>query len=292
MREYTLESGVNYVKANGITHAYISEGEGPLVLMMHGFPDTPHTFDEARPTIAKAGFRVVTPFLRGYAPSDIPDTDTDLKTQGEDVLALIKALGYDEAILVGHDWGASAVYAAAALDSKPIRKLITVGIPHPACIRPSLKLAWAARHFVTLRLPGALAKLRSNDFKLVEELTHRWGPTWQPDPSEFEAVKNVFSAPGSANAALGYYRKMTPPPKWMQAIIDVPTIAIAGRDDPNISPDAFEPARRFFSAGYRVIELAGGHFCHREEPDVFASRVLAFIHGDSMCDPEPKVVPH
>jgi len=92
VRSYVEPERVRFIEANGLRHAYFEEGEGPLVLMFHGFPDSAQTWDALRPAVAAAGFRVVTPFLRGYAPSGIPARDTDWKTQGEDVLALIDAL--------------------------------------------------------------------------------------------------------------------------------------------------------------------------------------------------------
>ncbi len=84
------------------------------------------------PEVAKAGFRAVAPFTRGYFPSEIPeDAQYDIETLGRDVLALIEALGEQTAILVGHDWGALAGYAAAALDPDRVRLLVTLSTPHP-----------------------------------------------------------------------------------------------------------------------------------------------------------------
>src|SRR5919106_4330838 len=84
-------------------------------LMLHGFPDTAHTWDDLRPRIAAKGYRAVSPFMRGYHPSAVPDRDPDQETLTRDPLALIEALGARDAIVMGHDWGASAAYGAAAL---------------------------------------------------------------------------------------------------------------------------------------------------------------------------------
>ena len=90
IREHVPETGTQTVEANGLTFHYFEEGEGPLVLLMHGFPDTAHTWDDVRPALAAAGYRAVSPFTRGYAPTGAPETDTDSRTMGEDVLALIE----------------------------------------------------------------------------------------------------------------------------------------------------------------------------------------------------------
>ncbi|MES4793201.1 MAG: alpha/beta hydrolase, partial [Chloroflexota bacterium] len=102
--------------ANGVEFAYLTAGDGPLALLLHGFPDTAHTWRHLLPELAAAGFRVVAPWMRGYAPSSLaPDDCYQSGALGADAIALHEALGGDtDAVLVGHDWGAVAAYAAAA----------------------------------------------------------------------------------------------------------------------------------------------------------------------------------
>src|ERR1044072_8298378 len=100
------------VVANGVRFAVLSEGTGPLVLLLHGFPDTAHTWDDVRPALAERGDRAVSPFLRGCPRPSIPAEDPDDLTLGQDVLQLIEALGEESAIVVGHDWGALSAYSA------------------------------------------------------------------------------------------------------------------------------------------------------------------------------------
>jgi len=107
-----MTDAIHFVDANGLNFAYLENGSGPLVLMLHGFPDTAHSWDDLRPRIAAKGYRAVSPFMRGYHPSAIPDRDTDQETLARDPLALIEALGARDAIIIGHDWGALAGYAA------------------------------------------------------------------------------------------------------------------------------------------------------------------------------------
>ena len=170
---------IQHIQANGLRFAYFEEGAGPLVLLLHGFPDTPHTWDAVRPALAAAGYRAVTPFMRGYAPTEVPrDGAYDADTLGRDAIALIEALGEERAFLVGHDWGASAAYAAAGLAPERLRMLITLAIPHPASILPTPGTLWGVRHFFALSLPGAAARMRADGFAYVDALVRRWSPAW------------------------------------------------------------------------------------------------------------------
>lgn len=265
------------IAVNGTQLAYLEEGEGPLVVLCHGFPDTAHTWDRVRPALARAGYRAVSPFMRGYAPSIVPpDGRYDSDTLGCDVLALIDALG-GPAIVVGHDWGASAVFSAAGLGPDKIRLLITMAIPHPAAIRPSLSLMWSVRHFVTLRLPGAADRARANDFALIDELVARWSPGWDVPPAETDAVKRAFSEPGCLEAALGYYEAMTLVlPKSQRRRVEVDAVAFAGLHD-IIAPEQYDRAAKRYDKRYEVVRVPGGHFMHRQHPDDFERELLRVL---------------
>ncbi|WP_101953381.1 alpha/beta fold hydrolase [Mycobacterium intracellulare] len=131
--------------------------------MLHGFPDTAHTWDNLRPRVAAKGYLAVSPFMRGYHPSAIPNRDTDQQTLARDALALIKAFDARDAIVIGHDWGAAAAYGAAALSPHQVNKLLVIGSPHPAAVKPSLKKLWALRHFAAYKLPGAPNRFARNN---------------------------------------------------------------------------------------------------------------------------------
>jgi pimeloyl-ACP methyl ester carboxylesterase len=273
-----MAGALHFVDANGLTFAYLEEGSGPLVLMLHGFPDTAHTWDDLRSRIAAKGYRAVSPFMRGYHPTAIPDRDADQETLARDVLALVDALGASEAIVVGHDWGASAAYGAAALAPERVKKLFVLAIPHPATLKPTLKKLWGVRHFAVYKLPGAPERFARNDFAALPKICHRWSPSWRPDPNEFAPVRASFSNRASLNAAFGYYRKLSPiPSASLKARITVPTVVFAGLDDPIAEPADYRGAARMFAGDYIVEEVDGGHFMHREHPDAFAERLLAHL---------------
>ncbi len=268
------------VEANGVRFAYLEEGTGPLVVLVHGFPDTAHSWDYVMPAIAKAGYHAVAPFTRGYFPTAIPaDGLYDDDTLGKDILALIDALGGGPAIVVGHDWGAIAAYSAAALGPERMRLLITLAIPHPGGVRPTPTLAWKVRHFITLRRRNAAAKLAKNEFAYVDVLWRRWSPAWKDIPaSETEHVKAAFREPGSAAAACGYYRAQKLRASAGHKLpIQVPTVAFAGIHD-MITPRLYEKVRHCFTSSYEVVQVPGGHFMHREHPDEFTRELVRVLH--------------
>lgn len=273
-----MSSEIRYVEANGLRFAYLEEGSGPLVLLLHGFPDTARSWDHVRPRLAARGFRAVSPWLRGYRPTAIPARDADIETIGRDALALITALGEKAAVVVGHDWGAAAAYAAAALGPAQVARLIVIGIPHPATVRWSPAKAWGVRHFVAYKLPGAAARFARDDFAALPAIYKRWSPLWSPPPEEFAAVRETFADPASLSAAMGYYRQLRfRPQPFFHTRIAAPTVAFAGLDDPIVGPADFARARRMFTADYVVEEMRGGHFMHREHPDDFATRLIAHL---------------
>jgi pimeloyl-ACP methyl ester carboxylesterase len=278
-RVYQPDPGARFIEANGLRFGFLEWGEGPTVLLFHGFPDTAHSWEQIAPGLAAAGFRVIAPFLRGYAPSAMPDRDTNSRTLGEDVLALVAAFG-GKASVIGHDWGAEAVYAAASLASGQIERLVTVGVPHRANLRFTPVLVWGIRHFITLTVPGAEDRFARDDFAEVDVLCRRWSPTWKFGPADLEPVKNAFAAPGCAHAALGYYRAAAfRLPNFMRTPIAIPTLAIAGLDDPNLALAAYERPRAQFKGSYEVKGIRGGHFCHRESPQAFLDAVLPFLRS-------------
>jgi pimeloyl-ACP methyl ester carboxylesterase len=269
---------IDYVEANGIRFACLSEGAGPLVLLLHGFPDTAHTWDDVRPRLAAKGYRAVSPFMRGYHPTSIPDRDADSETLAKDVLALIVALGEESAIVVGHDWGATAAYGAATLGPERVRKLFVLAIPHPATLRPTPGKVWGVRHFFGYRLPGAPKRFAKNGFAALPRIVHRWSPAWDPPEHELAAVRECFAHEASLNAAFGYYRAFAfPLPKFFQETIKVPTVVFAGLEDSVADVSDYERAARMFESEYTIEQVPGGHFLHREHPEVFAERLLAHL---------------
>lgn len=271
------EPEVQTTRANGLDVAYLERGAGPLVILLHGFPDTAHTWDAVAPRLAGAGYRVVTPFLRGYAPSGIPPMDTTVEALGRDVLGLADALGAERAILVGHDWGAMAAYAAASFAPARIEKLVTIAIPHPIALFMHPEIPFSP-HFMELVQPGAAELVRRDGYRYLHALVARWSPTWSVPAGELEPVVAAFDVPGSLDAALGYYRAVNAglPPQLLQPLA-VPALTLFGTEDRAASPVPFADQRAAFTGPLEVVGLPVGHFVHREAEAEVIAKLLDFL---------------
>src|SRR5262249_13628715 len=151
------------------------------------------------------------------------------------------------AVVVGHDWGAAAAFAAVALAPHAVKRVITIAIPHPASIRLSPRIVWGARHFLAFRSPQAERRVAADDFALIDELVRRWSPRWNPSPAEPAPVKACFRQPGCLGAALGYYRAVgVRPPPLLRRPTTVASVAFCGTDDRTLRQADFERARRCY----------------------------------------------
>jgi pimeloyl-ACP methyl ester carboxylesterase len=282
------------VQANGVSFHYLEAGRGPLVLCLHGFPDNAHTYDQLLLALAAAGFRAVAPFMRGYAPtSPAPDGRYQSVLLAQDAVALIDALGGGRAFVVGHDWGATAAYGAAALAAERISRLVTIGAAHPGAVRGALapryerhKGIWHAYFF---QMPYAEQVVAANDFEFLEQWWRDASPEFDPTPV-IERVKATFREPGVVTAALSYYRHtfhpanrdpaLQPLQERIAAPTTVPTLSLHGTRDRPGRLEAFETMDDLFLKGLEKVVVPGtGHFVHVERPDEVNRRIVAFFQA-------------
>jgi pimeloyl-ACP methyl ester carboxylesterase len=268
--------------AGGQTFRYVDSGEGPLVLLLHGFPDLPTSWDSIRARLNEAGFRTVAPYLRGYHPATLSDRGFDTSDQADDVALLLDALGEATAVVVGHDWGADATYSSATKHPDRVTKMVALGIPHPMTLKPSLGAAWAGRHFVYFKLPWAQATARLFGLRMVGRLYRRWAPSWRGpvrDASVAAAVE-AFRDERVLRGALSYYKALRPGQPLYRAKIGVPALVVGGADEAPVLHSGYEATPRRFTAPCDVRILAGaGHWPHRESEDAFLEALLSFLAG-------------
>lgn len=277
-----------FITANGLQFGFLEQGpsDGALVLLVHGFPDSAYSFVPHLQTLAQAGYRAIAPFTRGYLPSSIPaDGDYRVSTLARDLVALIDELGARQAVIVGHDWGAVAAYAAAALRPDRVRAVVCAAIPHPRrfLLRPSLAQLLRSRYMLRFQWPDAERHLAADDFAAVKSLAQSWSPSADLSAA-LAPVLGGFSDRAHLSAALGYYRALPRSlggrESW--ALIaqptPVPACVIYGGRDGCIGPEMFAGQEHLFAGGVRqhCFERSG-HFMHVEQPARFADSVLEYL---------------
>ncbi|WP_375234385.1 alpha/beta fold hydrolase [Mycobacteroides sp. CBMA 326] len=273
--------------------------DGPLAICGHGFPDSAHTWRLLGPQLAADGWRVVAPFTRGYAPSEIPaDGEYGLGALMQDILDIHALLGGDErAVYIGHDWGALVGNALARSSLSPFARIVTMAVP------PFEVLGSAFASLGPLGWPGVVGRqlLMSwytvfHQLPLLPELLLPWllrlyWRRWSPGYDAGEDVQYTGDAmlqKGNRRAVIGYYRAnirraLLPSRKYwktQRSFLDgahTPLLYLHGRDDGCMTQRLVEPARRDLSDCQFEIIDGGGHFVHLERPDVVQGKVREFL---------------
>lgn len=270
----------NEASAGGQTFRYLDSGEGPLVVLFHGFPDVPQSWDSIRTRLNAEGYRTVVPYLRGYHPATFSKRRFSADDLADDVALLLDALGESSAVVVGHDVGSSLAYGAATKYPERVTKVVVVAIPHPLVIKPDPSAVWKYRHFVHFKLPWAAVTAQLFDLKLVDRLFRRWSPNWNGAERE-ESVADAVEALRDKRVmrgALAYYKAIVPKPRLLRSKIAVPGLIVGGSDDPPALQRAYAATPGRFSSPCEVRILDGaGHWPHREQEDAFVDALLKFL---------------
>jgi pimeloyl-ACP methyl ester carboxylesterase len=286
------------VEANGLEFAYLAAGEGPLALLLHGFPDDAWTWDRQIDALAGAGYRAVAPFMRGYPPTGpAPDDRYDGEALADDVAGLIRALGEGSAYVAGYDWGGFATSAAMALHPDSVRRGAVFNIGHPATFPPTLlnpRQVHHIFHFWFFQLGDlAAGAVRANDLAFVDYLWDYWSAPGHEDNQHVERLKRETLAPeGAVEAAMSYYPALleltTQAPELaerLQRAVSVPTLTVFGDHDP--ARELAEGQHVHFDGEYRFELVQGaGHFVHREQPAEATRLLLDWFGADRRAQAE------
>jgi pimeloyl-ACP methyl ester carboxylesterase len=280
------------LRANGIEFAYLEEGEGRPLLLLHGFPDTARSWSHQIGPLAAAGFRVVAPYLRGYPPSEVPKGGFyDRGTLAADLRGLAEAVGGGKPVhLVGQDWGAIISYQALAAFPELFVRAVVMAVPHPVETRRSMLLAKHVQrsfHWWFFQLADLPEKaITADDFAFIDYLWQCWTSPGYRDDAHVAEVKRMLALPGVLGATLGYYRAMLDPAKADPALehvrqaaerkIAVPTLALCGADD--LRAELMVDQGKHFTGEYRFELVEGaGHFLHREKPEATNRLLLDWL---------------
>ncbi len=277
------------VTASGLRFHVAEHGpeDGPLVLLLHGFPEFWWSWRHQLVALGEAGYHVVAPDLRGYGATDKPPRGYDAFTLTGDVAALIRALGADDAYLVGHDWGGALAWATATLHPRVVNRLAVLSLPHPLRFNQALLTSGAQLRmssyiafFQTPKVPEN--RLQQGD--LVAELLHRWGGPGFPDAETESRCREAMSIPAAAHCALEYYRwaarsRLRPSGQRYLALLEtgvqVPVLHLHGGVDGCILPASVHGSGAYAHNGYALHVLEGiGHFPHQEDPETVTALLL------------------
>ncbi len=264
--------------------------DGPLVLFLHGYPQSRHTWRTQQPALAAAGSLTVAIDQRGYSPGVRPDprklSNYHVDALVGDVIAVAGALGYGETRplhLVGHDWGGAVAWLVADRHPGAVRSLTVLSRPHPRAFRAAMHAdadgqRHRSRHHRAFHDPATAGLLLENDAaRLRRGLLDNGVPADATD-----AYLSVLGSPEALEAALAWYRAAGTISELDAADIEVPTLYLWGENDQSVGRAAAEGTQAHVSAAYRFVEVAGGgHFLTDDHPEVVTRELLAHLtaHG-------------
>ncbi len=281
------------VVVNDTELAYLEQGSGPLAMCLHGFPDTAHSWRFLLDDLADGGFRAVAPFQRGYAPSAVPaDGRYQTGVLAMDAIALHEALGGgDDAVVIGHDWGAMAATGAAVHAPDRWRRIVTMAVPPGPAAGAALlgdlgqlKRSWYMFFFQS---PLADMIVPANDLAFIDMLWSDWSPGYD-GAADAARVKDALGDPAHLAAALGYYRATLGAGYVDPGLADVqaacfaiptqPMLYIHGRTDGCMGVEIVDAARASSPPNVRweVVDRAG-HFLQVEQPAAVNALVLEHL---------------
>ncbi len=257
-----------------------------------GSPTRAHTWRYLLPELASAGFRAVAPFLRGYAPTQLPaDGHYQVGAIVQDANSLHEALGGgDDAVLIGHDWGALATYGAVAHQPDRWRRAVTAAVPPTASIGMSLltyaqlQRSWYMFFFLS---PLAEVALPLEDYSFLDHLWRDWSPgydgTW-----DVARVKESIGDPEHIVAAISYYRALYDPSLQVPELAEEQAASLLPTPKPTCTctvatttacscPPSVRPSTSWPTGSEMEIVDGTGHFLHVERPDVVNARILEFL---------------
>jgi pimeloyl-ACP methyl ester carboxylesterase len=270
--------------ADGLWLHYAACGSGPLVLLLHGFPEFWYSWRHQLPALG-ARFHAVAPDLRGYNLSDRPDSGYDVATLCDDLRALIEAFGERQAVVVGHDWGGVLAWLFAIRYPDYVLRLAIVNAPHPAAMlrewrRPSqLQRSW---YVGLIQLRGLAERaLEKDDYALVRRMFRAADRqrAWLSD-EDLQRYVDALARPGALGAALEYYRQIRSRNLGALSpmrIITAPTLVLWGEQDPALGVGLLDGLDRWVHQLQVIRFPEAGHWLNQEEPERVNAALSDFL---------------
>ena len=274
--------------ANGISFHYVEAGKGPLVLLLHGFPEFWYSWRHQLPALSAAGFRAVALDMRGYNLSGKPVgvKGYRLQTLIDDAVGVIEALGERQAVLVGHDWGGMVAWAVAMHRPDVVSKFVAMNAPHPKAYSIGVKnpaqalRSWYMGFFTIPKLPEMA--IRAGGFAMVERILRtepvRAGAFSDEDIALY---KQALDQPGALTSAINYYRAMMRDTAsrrllFADVVVDCPSLLLWGDEDRYLRPELADMSRAW-ALGLEVLHLPASHWVQNDAVDAVNERLVGFL---------------
>jgi len=266
------------ITGDGVELAVLDQGEGPAVLLLHGFPDSAELWRHQVPTLVDAGFRVVAPDLRGFGDSDKP-ADIEAYRVGKSVSDLTKvldALEIEQANVVGHDWGAGVAWAFALMQPARTHRLAVLSVGHPARFgHRTLAQREKSWYMLLFQFPEAEEILRKDNWALLRE--------WMATHPELDAAIERLAKPGALTASLNWYRANMHPSRELQdappppsATVD--TLGVWSDGDRFLVEEGMKGSGEYVDGIWRYERIDGaGHWMQLDAPERVNQLLLDFL---------------
>lgn len=275
-----------YIMSNGIQLHYVTQGEGPLMLMLHGFPEFWYSWRHQIPEFAR-NYKVVALDLRGYNDSDKPKQQSAYVMSEfiKDVEGVIKGLGYDQCVLVGHDWGGAIAWCFAYAHPEMVERLIVMNIPHPAKFAEGLRTpqqlmrSWYVFFFQLPILPELTAQW--SDYQFIESAFKGMAIDKNSfTQNDIEAYKDAMAKRGAPTAMINYYRNIfTALDKGDWRLLEVPTLMIWGEEDTALGKELTYGTQEYVR-NFQIRYIPNcSHWVQQERPELVNQYMREFLAG-------------
>jgi pimeloyl-ACP methyl ester carboxylesterase len=275
-----------YAEVGDVQLHYVEAGDGPLIILLHGFPEFWYGWRRQIEPLAAAGFRVVAPDMRGYNLSSRPDgVDAySVDKLAADIRGLIHERGAESAMLVGHDWGGSVAWVTAMNHPEVVERMAILNAAHPRKLAQGLHHPGQLRkswYFFLFDLPEVPESIvHANRWHFFRNFLRDADPAYTPE--EMERYVEAWSQPGAATGMINYYRSsVRTPSKQAEAAIrpiEAPTLVIWGQRDHYLGPELAEPDHDDVPNLDRVERLAdASHWVHHDEAEQVTQLLTGFF---------------
>jgi pimeloyl-ACP methyl ester carboxylesterase len=278
------------LRTNGINLHVVKAGpdDGPLVILLHGFPEFWYGWRYQIEALAGAGFLVLAPDQRGYNLSDKPRSISayNLDELAADIIGLIDAVGRQKAHLVGHDWGGAVAWWTAVKYLQRLEKLIILNTPHPKVMRRNMlhnrvqrRKSW---YFFLFQIPFLPEwRMRRANWNIGGRMLQRTSRVGTFSDADVEVYRQAWSQPGATRGMFNWYRASLrrPPQRVRNSRVSIPALMIWGAQDRFLARELAQQSLELCDAGQLVFIDEASHWVQHEEPERVNALLRDFLEA-------------